>query len=491
MRAVNLVGESGWTNSNTVEAPPPPPELTASGVATSTATLTISNHSGDWHYKTTVGPHATCQGPVSGTSVNLAGLTPGSSYTYTAYSDSSCGDALATETFTANRLSVSVGNLGETASPFGCKVNSAYWCALAFTTGTSTHGYTLTGVTAKFKDKEDPVDNIELGNIVVSLYADNSGVPDSYKDALATLSGSNPDTAGDYAYTCSGSGCALATSTTYFIQFHATSGSGTNNIYQLVDTSSDNETQTGNGWSLADKTDYAEPAGSITRWVSEYDEAILLNLSVTVTPPPPPELTAGGVATSTATLTISNHGGNWHYKATTGPHTTCQGPVSGNSVNLAGLTPGASYTYSAYKDSSCGNLLATETFTANRLTVSVGNLDKPIYQYSCVLNANAWCAVGFTTGTSTHGYTLTDVTAKFATSSDQNNNLGDIVVSLHADNSGVPASATLATLSGDNPGHPGRLRLRLLRLRLRPRDQRHLLHPVQGDSRNRRHHRIL
>ena len=193
--------------------------------------------------------------------MNLAGLTPGSSYTYTAYSDSSCGDALATETFTANRLSVSVGNLGETASPFGCKVNSAYWCALAFTTGTSTHGYTLTGVTAKFKDKEDPVDNIELGNIVVSLYADNSGVPDSYKDALATLSGSNPDTAGDYAYTCSGSGCALATSTTYFIQFHATSGSGTNNIYQLVDTGSDNETQTGNGWSLADKTGLCR-----TRW---------------------------------------------------------------------------------------------------------------------------------------------------------------------------------------------------------------------------------
>ena len=204
------------------------------------------------------------------------------------------------------------------------------------------------------------------------------------------------------------------------------------------------------------RRDYAEPAGSSTQWADEYDEAILLKLSVTVTPPPPPELTASGVSTSTATLTISNYdGGNWHYKATTGPHTTCQGPVSGTSVNLTGLTPGASYTYSAYKDSSCGNLLATETFTANRLTVSVGNLDKPIYQYTCVLNANAWCAVGFTTGTSTHGYTLTDVTAKFATSSDQNNNLGDIVVSLHADNSGVPASATLATLSGDNPDTPG------------------------------------
>ena len=58
-------------------------------------------------------------------------------------------------------------------------------------------------------------------------------------------------------------------------------------------------------------------------------------------------------------------------------------------------------------------------------------------------------------GFATAGYTLTGVTAKFGNKTDVNSLLGDIVVSLRADNSGVPASATLATLSGNNPDTTG------------------------------------
>ncbi len=371
VRAVNLVGESGWTNSNTVAALPDP---------------------------------------------NF----------------------------------VSVSNLDE-AQPgwqlVGQDWNSNTSNASGFTTGPNTDGYTLKSVTVRIVSV--------LGSptgYTAAIHAANSGSPAA--TSTYTLIGDAPTGAGDYTYTCSGT-CALEPGTKYFLVVSGTGDSSGRDLYEQRTTGANSETNVPSnaGWSIDDLLQKKTNNGP---WTSAGVTNVLqFKVTATATPPPPPELTASGVSTSTATLTISNHGGNWYYKATTGPHATCQGPVSGTSVNLTGLTPGASYTYSAYKDSSCGNLLATETFTANRLTVSVSNLDKPIYQYSCVLNANAWCAVGFTTGTSTHGYTLTDVTAKFATSSDQNNNLGDIVVSLHSDNSGVPASATLATLSGDNPDTPG------------------------------------
>ena len=75
-----------------------------------------------------------------------------------------------------------------------------------------------------------------------------------------------------------------------------------------------------------------------------------------------PSLTSSSVSGSGATLTLSSeHSGSWYYKATTAPHTTCQGPVSTRSVTLSGLNSGTSYTYSAYSDSTCtaANLVAT------------------------------------------------------------------------------------------------------------------------------------
>ena len=68
--------------------------LTATNVTTNSATLTIANRSSDWHYKANAAPHATCQGPVTGsTSTSLTNLTTGATYTYKAYSDSGCTTA--------------------------------------------------------------------------------------------------------------------------------------------------------------------------------------------------------------------------------------------------------------------------------------------------------------------------------------------------------------------------------------------------------------
>ena len=70
------------------------PALTASNIAATDATLTLSDYPGsDWHYKQTLPSPGQCSGAVSGTTVNLTGLTHGTEYTYKAYSDSACSSA--------------------------------------------------------------------------------------------------------------------------------------------------------------------------------------------------------------------------------------------------------------------------------------------------------------------------------------------------------------------------------------------------------------
>ena len=66
--------------------------LAASAVETDTATLTLSNHGGDWYHNYTAPTGGSCSAVVSSgtTTANLTGLSGNTSYTYKAYSDSGC-----------------------------------------------------------------------------------------------------------------------------------------------------------------------------------------------------------------------------------------------------------------------------------------------------------------------------------------------------------------------------------------------------------------
>ena len=88
-----------WIASGTFTTPE---SLTASSFTTTGATLTIAGHTGDWYYEGDVGPDNSCKGPVTTTTKALTGLTAGTTYTYKAYSDSTCASAnlLGRETFT-------------------------------------------------------------------------------------------------------------------------------------------------------------------------------------------------------------------------------------------------------------------------------------------------------------------------------------------------------------------------------------------------------
>ena len=69
--------------------------LTVGKIAETTATLTIDGHTTAWYYKADVAPDNTCKGPVTAgaKTKNLTGLSGNTTYTYTAYSDSTCTTA--------------------------------------------------------------------------------------------------------------------------------------------------------------------------------------------------------------------------------------------------------------------------------------------------------------------------------------------------------------------------------------------------------------
>ena len=421
---------SGWTEVAV-------PNLTASSTSPTNGTLTLSGWSQGWYYKADTGPDATCQGPVSAgtSSKNLTGLTAGSSYIYSAYSDSTCTDANKLATAAAFTTPVSVSNLDQSQNnslSVGHSGGNLNVRANAFTTGSAPGGYTLSSLTADFKAK----DGSSLGNIVVAIHASSGGNPAD--DATATLSGNNPDSAGNQTYKCSTS-CRLLPNTPYFLVMSAPNASNSSH-YEWRTTSSDSETAapTGNGWSIGNTV---KSKSGNSNWAA-HPFGLAGRFKVTATENT--GLVASNIATTTATLTISGYADAWYYKATSGPDTTCQGPVAAgtSSASLTGLTAGSSYTYSAYSDSGCSTLLATAA--AFTTTVSVSNLNESRETSGISLYSDfPRLAQAFTTG-SNSGYTLKTVTAYLHRGSSQT-----LTVTLHAaaSNGNDPSGNALVTLA--------------------------------------------
>ena len=169
--------------------------------------------------------------------------------------------------------------------------------------------------------------------------------------ALATISTVTPtaSTYTDTTVTCSGSGCSLSPDTTYFI---VASTDELHPAYSWAVGSSETETAqpTGNGWSIGFGHYHSQGA---TDWGSHSDWNIAEITFETVTTLTPSNLTATG-----ATLTIAGYpGANWYYKHTSPSGGACSSAVSGASATV---TMGAgSYTFAAYSDAACNNLLAT------------------------------------------------------------------------------------------------------------------------------------
>ena len=98
VRAVNATGNSAASAASDAKQPTAV-TLTASAVGTTTATLTIGGHPGDWYYRADQSPYDSCSTVVSARTASLGGLSENTSYVLKAYSDSGCGTEIASETF--------------------------------------------------------------------------------------------------------------------------------------------------------------------------------------------------------------------------------------------------------------------------------------------------------------------------------------------------------------------------------------------------------
>ena len=249
-------GTTMWISDNTklhaYHAMSPGAKLTVIAVASTTATLYLGAHVGNWHYQANTGPDSACSSTAqTGTTLSLSGLTAGTEYTYKAYDKSGCNsaDEIASVTFTT---AVSVGNLTETGTgnlTIGRHTANTYvekW-ATAFTTGSNTGGYTVQSVIAKFGAK-----NGSPGNITAKIYADSSGVPGTAVANL-TLTGPTGPSSEDATYACSGTGCSLSASTTYHLAFEVAGSPAAGVNYQWRAVTSDNETNAPSnaGWTIA------------------------------------------------------------------------------------------------------------------------------------------------------------------------------------------------------------------------------------------------
>ena len=234
------------------------PTLTASNITDTSVRLTLSDwdldNDGTWYYGKT---NVWCSGPVSQLYSDKSDLTGNTQYSYAVYGDASCSAELVSPiTFTTPQTPVSVSNLtigsdGD-ISYVGRRHGNTYWWATSFTTGSSTSGYTLKSVIARF-DGTWPGGQ----NFTAKIYSDNgSALPASSR---ATLSGNAPTSSGDHTYTCTASNsnnCDLSKDTTYHVVFYMgnTSGCTINCYHQWKTTTSGDQTNTpaGSGWTIGD-----------------------------------------------------------------------------------------------------------------------------------------------------------------------------------------------------------------------------------------------
>ena len=425
-----------------------PSTLTVSNVTSSSATLNLSNYTGTWYSKRIHPDTTVCSVGVTGATQNRDSLASNTTYAYTAYSDSNCTADSALDTAYFSTTDAAVGNLKEAreSSDWSVGGSTDVKYATAFTTGAQAHGYNLTSVTLDFAAKTGTP-----GDISVALHAADTGnASNPAATAAATLTGSDPDAAGLQTYTCS-TGCDLSASTTYFIVTSVPTGAS-GGSYNQRNTASDVETvqSPATGWTIANAGRSKTGAAAWAAATSSASMHVAANGK-------PASLTASSITSTTATLTIANHTGNWYHKETH-PSTTasCSAANSGSTASLSSLTVDKTYAYTAYSDSGCANALDTAYFSTT--DDGVGNLNEESdFNISVGLGGsnNQSVAATFTTGSG--GSDLESVTLRFADKS-ATGTPGNIQVTLHepdASNSSNPSSTTKATLTGSNPNTAG------------------------------------
>ena len=366
-----ISGTLAGTNFTTLSQP----GLTASSITNDGATLTITNHSDAWYYKYTVPstPVDTCSSEVAaGTSTaSLSNLTSATSYTYKAYSDTSCSTELTSDSTDAEFVTKPGQVTGVTVTAGTTRLDVS-WTALS---GTVT-GY-------KLQWKKDNENYTSARTKTVTGGASTSA-------SITNLTANTEYTVRVMAYNGGGDGAVSseATGTPMPQPSFSVTDVGANSATVKLNSYSGNwrlrllvngvtqwcKLQSGNTVKLTGlqpQTSYR-----IIAYAEQYSNCSGLSTptlaTADFTTPAQPALATSAVTHNSATLTITNHTGDWYYKYTTPktPAGTCSTVVSAgtDTASLASLTPGTSYTYKAYSDNQCTKELTSTSTDAEFLT---------------------------------------------------------------------------------------------------------------------------
>ena len=102
-------------------------QLTVQSPSDTSVRLTLSGYSGQWWYRANLAPDDSCLGPVAGNSVTRSGLDEHGNYTYTAYSDGNCANALASITVVPSIDDLQVSAVTNTTASLNISHHTAAW----------------------------------------------------------------------------------------------------------------------------------------------------------------------------------------------------------------------------------------------------------------------------------------------------------------------------------------------------------------------------